>query len=234
MRCEEPVVALSGDPAGEIAVSGTDRRCRELGDLCCLLVRERCPERGDANERSTRCDGDGDMASRGPSTTTGIDPSAMYSSDRPNNCAPLWKAMVSGVLRYFGPALASSMRSGWRRPTKPRTWPREMTRRTAQSRDLCCAVRNSYPVTSRTESEVFGADRCSDHPLGAILYPPALVILAWLLQRREIPRDCRVNWMPRQWIWTRQLRAYVRCLDGHEGRVSTCHPINLGCRPSLE
>ena len=56
----------------------------------------------------------------------------------PYNCAPLWKAIVVGVFRYFGPTLdspvlESSGASGWRRPTNPRTFPSLMTGSMARS-----------------------------------------------------------------------------------------------------
>ena len=57
---------------------------------------------------------------------------------------------MSAVLRYFGPAWSSSVRSGWRRPTNPRIWSWWVMGKTARSRKRSMR----FPVRARVARPV--------------------------------------------------------------------------------
>ncbi len=95
------------------------------------------------------------MASIGPSTITGTPPAATSTSLAPKSWAPLWNSGVSAVLRYFGPPRSVSVRSGCRRPTKPRISPLWMIGNMTRSRNR--SMRRPVLATVATPAAVISS-----------------------------------------------------------------------------
>ncbi len=122
---QEPEVALGGGSSGRVGVGGDDRvKVLKVERACrAWVVGESSAQRRDARRTGRSPARVTAKASRGPSTSTGVAPRWRRSGTDAVELAPLWNRTVSAVLRYFGPACSSwSVRSGWRRPTKPRIW----------------------------------------------------------------------------------------------------------------
>ena len=93
------------------------------GQLGSLLFGEGGAERGDAEVAAVAGQGDGEGVHRALDEHRDRAARRAARGSATNSWSPLWNSGVSAVLRYFGPALSSSVRSGRRRPTKPSTSP---------------------------------------------------------------------------------------------------------------